>query len=887
MKTKPIIIVLILLTLFAIIHATNVSGDISGTWTKANSPYNVVGEIVVPQGQSLYIQSGVSVIFQGNYGLTVQGYISANGTVRDTIRFTGNQNWKSIRLENENISSYFLHTTITEATTAIQSINSPFEISLSRIANIEETGINIHGIGNPAKIDILYTKFQEINRSAIQITENSNVIIRRNIIVRCGLGPQYMGAIHLSNQSANGENNPQIISNIIRNNNKQGITTWDITNNSRVNPVIYSNIIENNLTGIYLLHSSGTVSSNIIRNNYIEGDSNSGAGIMVSGASASPRIFNNTITGNYTGFFIVDNASPDISMHTNHLGANIIMNNIDASGTDWSIYLFNSANDINATGNLFTTNNPADIAASIFDKSNNTNLGNVDISGFLEMGVIQGSIKQNSVGMLVPETEKMLNASTIIPDDSVYLSAYFPLEIFSQIIQPGDYVFFMNGFESSNIYGVYGGYEEPTIVRVNANQIISDINIFQEQDHPLNHPKIVTSSIHNIDTIPVSFYNTSHIWKYDTFFLSQDDDFIFTYGHRKINYEENIWEDSFFEEPIPFLKINNINIGDVWDVPFSENNEKYVVRNISDRVQIDRIKIVDSKEIILERMYLQSGIGIVEIKRYFSSIEPFYTYVYCRDYIIQPEPVPEPEFDLDDRYYFPRAFKKSIINYENTLRLSNHQLINELHSFPDNESLFPLFPNQTINYTYQYIPHSSTPTNFNILSNGYLMWDPPTDPTPITGYRIYADGILYASVDSSQIHYTVDTLDLYGNWYVTALFAGGSESGPSNSVVTDKGVVLPITIFSVRSYPNPFYLYREDDLNFRIQLFQEDEVTIDIYNIRGQKVYELYYGMAESRELLINVSSRNLSKLNLASGAYFYRIKAGEHTVIRRMTIIK
>ncbi|NBV68962.1 MAG: T9SS C-terminal target domain-containing protein [Flavobacteriia bacterium] len=67
---------------------TNVSGNISGTWTTANSPYLVTNNIGVPAGQTLVIQPGVQVVFQGFYRFGVSGQLVADGTVAQPITFS-------------------------------------------------------------------------------------------------------------------------------------------------------------------------------------------------------------------------------------------------------------------------------------------------------------------------------------------------------------------------------------------------------------------------------------------------------------------------------------------------------------------------------------------------------------------------------------------------------------------------------------------------------------------------------------------------------------------------------------------------------------------------------------------------------------------------------
>src|SRR6266571_3745271 len=62
---------------------TFVSGTITGqTWTKANSPYRVIGDIQVAL---LTINPGVAVYFEGNYVFEVDGFLTAVGSGPEPI----------------------------------------------------------------------------------------------------------------------------------------------------------------------------------------------------------------------------------------------------------------------------------------------------------------------------------------------------------------------------------------------------------------------------------------------------------------------------------------------------------------------------------------------------------------------------------------------------------------------------------------------------------------------------------------------------------------------------------------------------------------------------------------------------------------------------------
>ena len=66
-----------------------ISGQVSGIWTVEESPYVIVGDVYVPEFQSLTIEAGVHVRFAGNFELTGESESSLyiNGAAGDSVFF--------------------------------------------------------------------------------------------------------------------------------------------------------------------------------------------------------------------------------------------------------------------------------------------------------------------------------------------------------------------------------------------------------------------------------------------------------------------------------------------------------------------------------------------------------------------------------------------------------------------------------------------------------------------------------------------------------------------------------------------------------------------------------------------------------------------------------
>jgi len=96
-------------------------GPVSGTWTCANSPYMIHGNVWIPDGKTLRIEACVEIIFYGHFRFDVYGCLDATGTLEEMITFKSSepdQYWNGIRFfENteENDTSRLSHCTIQNA----------------------------------------------------------------------------------------------------------------------------------------------------------------------------------------------------------------------------------------------------------------------------------------------------------------------------------------------------------------------------------------------------------------------------------------------------------------------------------------------------------------------------------------------------------------------------------------------------------------------------------------------------------------------------------------------------------------------------------------------------------------------------------------------------
>jgi len=97
------------------------------------------------------------------------------------------------------------------------------------------------------------------------------------------------------------------------------------------------------------------------------------------------------------------------------------------------------------------------------------------------------------------------------------------------------------------------------------------------------------------------------------------------------------------------------------------------------------------------------------------------------------------------------------------------------------------------------------------------------------------------------------------------------------------GMNLPKEFSLSQNYPNPF----NPQTVIQYSLPSDCEVQITIYNILGQRVKALINEHQEAGYKRVEWDSKNDRGEEVASGIYFYQIKAGEFAKSKKMVILK
>ncbi len=258
------------------------------TWTLANSPYNINGNVLVEHNITLTIDPGVIVKFgNGNY-LQVEGKLIADGTKDKMITFTSNKNkpapgdWDSIKFMNDpdngssikycNIEYASWAIFVDENNPTLQPYAATPNITYNYISNCS-SGISYNPRNpsvpffNPSNVIAFNTINTNGNGIGIEI-ENANVLIHNNTLqnyvgenrgISCHISggnltikynviTGYKDGIYFSNSWTS---NVNIIKNLIVNNSGNGIEMGNWKNDGLDSFFIENNTLYKNNKGIH------------------------------------------------------------------------------------------------------------------------------------------------------------------------------------------------------------------------------------------------------------------------------------------------------------------------------------------------------------------------------------------------------------------------------------------------------------------------------------------------------------------------------------------------------------------------------------------------------------------------------------------------------------
>ena len=299
-------------------------GNIDTTSQLPAAVYDVVGDIVVPQGEVLTIAPGTTLRFAG-HSLVVEGGLLVVGTELAPVTFTSEKelpksgDWGGI--------------SVAGTSSGVELSNAVVEYAVS--------GVSVYGGGAAViKNSVIF----DSELYGININNSANVEVYGNRI-------DYSERVCAVSQNS-------------------GV---NITNSS---PLVSSNIISNSCNGITVNYDS----SPIVTNNYInEGNF---TGIFILGG-ASPEIYKNVIVDNFNGIVAeglkVEGGNPSPIIRNNKIHANTY--NVVA-------YDFFDANNqtVDCTENYWGTTDLASISSAIKDVSDDSfvqNTGSVPIVQFV------------------------------------------------------------------------------------------------------------------------------------------------------------------------------------------------------------------------------------------------------------------------------------------------------------------------------------------------------------------------------------------------------------------------------------------------------------------------------------------------------------------------
>jgi flagellar hook assembly protein FlgD len=106
-----------------------------------------------------------------------------------------------------------------------------------------------------------------------------------------------------------------------------------------------------------------------------------------------------------------------------------------------------------------------------------------------------------------------------------------------------------------------------------------------------------------------------------------------------------------------------------------------------------------------------------------------------------------------------------------------------------------------------------------------------------------------------------------------------------NSAVSTDPDTPTTTQLNLTCYPTPTRV--GNNVNVRFEIKSRDVTTIEVYNIKGQKVRTLVNSNFSSGQHQTTWNGRTDNGTPVSSGMYFFRMKSGTYSATKKVVLIK
>ena len=225
------------------------------------------------------------------------------------------------------------------------------------------------------------------------------------------------------------------------------------------------------------------------------------------------------------------------------------------------------------------------------------------------------------------------------------------------------------------------------------------------------------------------------------------------------------------------------------------------------------------------------------------------------------------------------SFSLSLLNndYNSIYRLTDNRILFIKYNYPGTSVKLCdyTFPDQ-IEVLDSYISNG-----FMILQDDLLVW-----------HQDFDGSVKYFTWENDEIELLGSNdfgVEIYDNFFVpdeSKLFAVGRYNVQEYSCdyVSVNDHQIPVLVTNLSNYPNPF----NPETTISFNLSESGQATLEIYNIKGQKVKILIDAYLSKGEFSTTWNGRDSNNKHVSSGEYIAKLKVvGDNVIVQKMILLK